>query len=216
MGRTWIRLRGCGKVGDGPIVNCMKRGGLVDGDGMGWRTPQSPPHLINGPISGAEETGRKRDRVHYRPDIKLLLVSARWAQRRIQSWQCRLQTASHRGAGKFVNVICFQYSIFSQYSSFFSMCQNFAFSTVQQICKVTFLCHNFLSHLRFQEYLSTIIERGVRISFSIFTFSFASPHLGTFPRVWFQLKIISGVRLSPREVISVESDSSAAIFLPTS
>ena len=69
------------------------------------------------------------------------------------------------------------------------MCQNFAFSTVQQICKVTFLCHNFLSHLRFQEYLLTIIERCVRISFSIL--------------LHFQLCIPSPWNFSPR-VVSIE------------
>ena len=71
------------------------------------------------------------------------------------------------------------------------MCQNFAFSTVQQICKVTFLCHNFLSHLRFQEYLLTIIERGVCISFSIL--------------LHFQLCIPSPWNFSPR-VVSIEDD----------
>ena len=80
---------------------------------------------------------------------------------------------------------------------FSRMCQNFALSTVnfnRQWWKVTFLCHNFLSHLRFQEYLLTIIERGVCISFSIL--------------LHFQLCIPSPWNFSQR-VVSIEDDQSS-------
>ena len=116
--------------------------------------------------------------VHYRPDIKLLLVSARWAQRRIQSWQCRLQTAPRSREICKCNLFSI-FNIFSIFVFFLDVPEFCPFnSKFQQWWKVTFLCHNFLSHLRFQEYLLTIIERGVCISFSIllhFQLCIASP-----------------------------------------
>ena len=86
---------------------------------MGWRTPP-PPHLINGPISGAEETGRKRDRVRCSLSARYKITPRIWDELRGEFNLDSADYRQHRGAGKFVNVICFQYSIFSQYSSFFS------------------------------------------------------------------------------------------------
>ena len=132
--------------------------------------------------------------VHYRPDIKLLLVSARWAQRRIQSWQCRLQTAPRSREICKCNLFSI-FNIFSIFVFFLDVPEFCPFNRkFQQWWKVTFLCHNFLSHLRFQEYLLTIIERGECISFSIL--------------LHFQLCIPSPWNFSQR-VVSIEDDQSS-------